>query len=161
MAQSANPARLPARSRASRLIAAAGTLLGLGGAALLLVGVSTYLRDRDESVRAVHTQGTVISVIKHLPNGGQSRAKDAPPTYAAVFNFRDTKGTVWHVTSQRDTPQPAEIGTHVSILYDPVNPAKARLDDDWSTQSRGPVLCAIGAMFLLTGAIAARRTRAR
>lgn len=108
----------------------------LAGLALLAAGTLTAVRRKEQLRRAIRTQGTVVEllplrqagkyVIVKTETGREIRPKY---TYRAVIEFEPPQGrTVRFKASVSTQPPGFQVGDQVPVVYEPENPAGARID---------------------------------
>ena len=95
----------------------AGSLL-IGG-----VGVGMLVRTRRFLARAVRVPGMVTG-LRRSPSSGNGGS-----TYRPQFAFRTYEGREVHTESSiGSNPPPARPGQSITVLYDPRDPNRARVD---------------------------------
>jgi hypothetical protein len=119
--------------------------LTLGGTAgLVASGIYAWSIEtfREKAKRA---SGEVIDLIEDL-------SSNDGPTYSPSFRFTTPDGEVWKVTSFTGTnPAVFSVGDRVTVLYDPANPAKARIDSVTQLWTGPVVFGIIAAVALFIG----------
>ncbi len=124
-------------------------ILSVGaGLVMTMVGIFFGIRTVNFLRQAVKTQGTVI--------GYENRqSRDAERTYTLyhpIVQFRDAKGEEQRVTmGLGNTSKSHAQGYQVNILFDPKNPANARIDSFVSKWLFPSAFCGLGLMTLITG----------
>jgi len=126
------------------IVAAISLPVGLGLGSL---GFFVYRRVCRFRRSAASAEGTVVDFRENVDDDGDT-------SYYPIFRFQDTAGQEHQICSDVGSNPPGfKKGYLVSILYDPNNPANARIDT-FSQLWLGPViLLALGGTFALLGLV--------
>lgn len=115
------------------------------GLALLTVAVVSATNTRAFVAHANNAHGTVIEMIRR-----QSSDSD---TYAPVVRFVTEAGEAIEFTSRTSSNPPSyATGERVEVLYRPLAPRDARINDFGSLWAGSIMFAAIGSTFFLIGA---------
>jgi hypothetical protein len=88
---------------------------------LLATGLFAFYDSQTFVAKASRVQGTVVELVERSGSKGT--------TYSPVFTFSDASGKTHRIYSGLSSyPASHEVGDQVVVLYDPANPAHARLD---------------------------------
>ena len=110
----------------------------------ILVGTFSLIKTRDFLVKAVEANGKIVELDRKNSGDGV--------TYSPVFSFVEASGKQHTIHSSLSTNPPRyEIDEKVSVLYDPQNPQKARIDSFLNLYFVPLVMGIIGAINLLIG----------
>jgi anti-sigma factor RsiW len=133
----------------------------LTGFGLLFVLVGLVIRKASRGFRgAARTQGTIVALDPRVPGtirapggkfgfGGWQGSDEM--VYMPTVEFTTADGTQVKATSNVGTnPRPGRVGDTVTVLYDPRNPQKVRVQSGKST-----VTCMEAAFMVFGGAVAA------
>jgi len=75
-------------------------------------------------------------------------------SHRAVISFTDHNGRRQEFREQVNTSPPRfSVGDKVTVLYDPANPAAARVDDFWARKFLPTMFLALGGIMAVVGAI--------
>lgn len=96
-------------------------LIGAGVAGLALGGIMAR-RERLRSATWQRTAGKIVDVATRQTTPGNIH-------YYAVVEFESQTGSRRFASSTGQWPRRPEPGTAVTVIYDPVDPAQARIDD--------------------------------
>ena len=119
----------------------------VGGAALL-GGVVMGLHIRSFVAHAQSVPGTVVRME-------QKPGSDDGTVYHPVVEFTKVSGQQATLTGYGSNPPAYEAGEVVRVLYDPLDPGEARIDDFWSLWGASAGLAALGLLFIgITSGIA-------
>jgi hypothetical protein len=118
-----------------------GTVFGLVGGLLFVIGVFLFIRTRMFISSSQEVKGTVIRMLS-------SSGSEGGTVYAPVFKFTTIQGQVMEVEEKvYSSPPGFSVGEVVDILYDPQNPGNARAKK-WSSLYFVPLLLGgMGAVF--------------
>jgi len=120
-----------------------GGIFGSIGAVLIAISTVSFVSDQRHAAIAKTAEGTVINLTRNRGNDST--------TFAPVVEWRDDKGIRRVLYSSTGSNPPAfDRGERVSVLYDPENPEKARIN---SFGQRHAVTLILGAMGFVFGAI--------
>jgi hypothetical protein len=118
------------------------------GALFAGVGGASLVRDRRLNQRAARTSGVVVALERRTLAGGG--ALPFP-----VVEFVAVDGRRWRFRSDSASAlSPFAVGQSVAVLYDPADPARARIDAAALQWALPVVFLALGGMFFLTGVCA-------
>ena len=137
---------------------------GLAGIGIFFVLVGWIIRRTSRRMRGPteHAQGTIVGFDTSTPGamrvpGSRVRVSTwtnfvgSGPLYRPTVEFRTAEGAQVTATSPFGAnPRPGHVGDTVTVLYDPGNPQRIRVE----TQSRS-ISCLEIAFMLFGGAIAA------
>ena len=88
---------------------------------LLMIAAFSYFRNSAFVRRASYVQGKVVQLEERRGEGGSY--------FRAIFEFRDAAGAVYTVRdSVGSYPASYAVGDSVSVLFEPTDPKKAKLD---------------------------------
>jgi hypothetical protein len=150
----------PGRNSSPKVLLLVGVVFG--GVALVLLGVCTLLvlNDREFRSTAVETTGTVVAYETHYDTDEGRRRE----SYSPVVRFTAPDGRQLEARTNVSTSSRPRIGDRVTVLYQPDDPADARIDTA-TTRLVGPLITGgLGGIFAIVGAIlliAYRRTGRR
>lgn len=131
---------------------------------LILLGAAIWqMQEADAFIgRAVSAQGEVVRMDSEEPRDderstttyyieqGKRRRNDSsdPTLYTAIIGYTDKTGVQHEVREQISKSSPTRtVGDKVSILYDPNDPAQARVDDFIGRSGRYTALGGLGLFF--------------
>jgi hypothetical protein len=121
-----------------------GTLMVLAAVVAILVGTLCLIKTRQFLAKAAKADGKIVELERKDSGDGV--------TYSPVFSFTDTSSTQHTVRSSLSSNPPHyAIEEKVSVLYDPQDPQKARIDSFVNLYFVPLVMGIIGAMNLLVG----------
>ncbi|MBM3617485.1 MAG: DUF3592 domain-containing protein [Alphaproteobacteria bacterium] len=104
----------------------AGVIFLLVGFALGFLTWYLYADTRTFLETAVTAQGEVVSFDRRFD--ATSRNRDRGDTYYPVLAFTASNGTKVRFTANQGSNPPAyQVGEHVEVLYDAINPQNARM----------------------------------
>lgn len=127
-----------------RVIAILKYLILLVGLGLLIVAFYLFQSSSSFLDGAVTTEGTVIELVR-------SRSEDSI-TYRPVVQFTPQNASAMEFLSSAGSNPPSySPGQRVEVLYDPTNPADARLKSFFSLWGASLIVGGLGALFFLTG----------
>jgi hypothetical protein len=117
--------------------------IGLG---LLVGSVFLYSNTTGFVARAATAEGKVIDLVRDRSSSGSSS------TYRPVVEFTIPTGLRVEFTSGVGTSPPAyRVGEPVTVLYDPVDPNKARIKSFFSLWFGFMIVFALGLIFAILG----------
>jgi len=128
--------------------------LSIAGLVLLCVAAFLTYRTSHFIENSETAQGSVIAL--EPVTSTDSNSDTAQTTYAPVFSFQAADGKTYAVRSNSSSSPPAfAVNDEVTVLYDPNNPQKARIDTFWQVWGVPVLLGAMGAFFFaIAGAFA-------
>ena len=132
---------------------AAGIVMACFGLAILLLAFVLLSGNIKYAARAASALGTVTK-LQFYPQQGSG-------TYAPIVEFTSATGQPLRIEgSVRTNPPGYAVGDRVRVLYDPADPARARLGSFVELSFPALLLGAVGALLgLVGGAVIAREKR--
>jgi len=127
-------------------------LFGTAGLLLIGVGLVTIVRARRFRAHALRAPGVVVGQRRVLVGYG---TKPTSTRYYPTLAFRTSGGREIRAESDiNNTPPVAEEGTRVTVLYDPRDPTRVRIDDLANRGGcLGPLYIGFGALFVAIGGV--------
>jgi hypothetical protein len=124
----------------------------LTGFGLIFVLVGAVIRRTQHGFRgAARTQGTIVDFDPRTPGMAGNLGAPHGIVYMPTVEFTTADGTPVRATSNIGTnPRPGRVGDSVTVLYDPRNPQRVRVESGKAVFS-----CLEVAFWLVGGAVAA------
>ncbi|PRY65813.1 uncharacterized protein DUF3592 [Vreelandella songnenensis] len=128
-----------------RVMSIAKYFIIMVGAGLLVVAFFLYQNSQTFVDKAASTEGTVVGLM-------ESRSEDSI-TYRPVVQYTPENGSMLEFTSSAGSNPPNySRGQRIEVLYDPANPANARIKSFFSLWGAPLILAGLGALCFISGA---------
>lgn len=129
-----------------------GAIFAGVGAVLLIAAVVLLYRDSAFAHRAARAEGMVIDLARQVSR--DDRQSRPSITYTAVIEFID-KTERRHEFAERISANPPRfsVGQHVQVLYDPMHPANAAVDDFWGRKGVAAIIGGVALIITTLGIV--------
>ena len=119
------------------------------GPILLIMALILTLRTENFLRRCIHVPGTIDKNVLVVERNDDGSVKT---TYAPVFTFYGNDGRTYTVTSSNSSAPPEfAAGQKVEVLYEPSDPATARIDSFLQLWTTPMVLAVLGVISSFVG----------
>jgi hypothetical protein len=126
------------------------TLITVTGSIVVVAGLAALAAGLFFSPRTARATGVVVAVIEH-------NAYSPEQSYKPVVQF-DAGGRTVRFESHSGSSQPGDVrvGDRLTVVYDPGNPADARLDTPWQRWGMWLAVAALGGVLITIGVLGRR-----